>query len=135
MHLVTQVIATIAFGSLSAATSAGHHESADPLKAAASTGQIVVVYHWPCADTAKGLSLLTSLIAYEKSASPVAYTAVPAMHADGAVVSIDVHPSAESMDNAVAWQGADEQWQAGFAEMEAVCGSADDLTTHVLTVQ
>jgi hypothetical protein len=50
-------------------------------------------------------------------------------------VSVDVHSSAESMEKAVAWQEADAAWQAQFAKMEAACGSADDLSVNVLTMQ
>ncbi len=41
----------------------------------------------------------------------------------------------ESMNNATAWQAADDEWQAQFAVMAAACGSAEDLTAHVLTMQ
>ena len=100
---------------LSAAASAGHHEKGEGPMLAAKPGQIVIVY--------------------ERDASPYPYSAAPALHADGAVVSIDVHSSAESMEKAVAWQGADAAWQAQFAEMEAACGSVDDLSTNVLTMK
>ena len=93
---------------LSAAASAGHHEKGEGPMLAAKP---------------------------ERDASPYPYSAAPALHADGAVVSIDVHSSAESMEKAVAWQGADAAWQAQFAEMEAACGSVDDLSTNVLTMK
>ena len=35
----------------------------------------------------------------------------------------------------LAWQAADTEWQAQFAVMEVACGSADDLSSHVLTMQ
>ena len=54
---------------------------------------------------------------------------------DGALVSVDVHSSAESMEKAIAWQEADAAWQAQFAKMDAACGSADDLSVNVLTMQ
>lgn len=120
---------------LSAAVSAGHHEKGEGPMLAAKPGQIVIVYYWPCADADKGLALLKEMIAYERDASPYPYSAAPALHADGAVVSVDVHSSAESMEKAVAWQGADATWQAQFAEMEAACGSVDDLSTNVLTMK
>jgi len=115
--------------------SAGHHEKGNHMKLAAQPGQVMVVYHWPCADADAGLALLKALIAYERDASPYPYSAAPALHEDGAVVSVDVHGSAESMNNALAWQAADTEWQAQFAVMEATCGSADDLSSHVLTMQ
>ena len=114
---------------------AGHHEKGNHMMLAAQPGQVMVVYHWPCADAGAGLSLLKALIAYERDASPYPYSASPALHEDGAVVSVDVHGSAESMNNATAWQAADTEWQAKFAEMEAACGSAEDLSSHVLTMQ
>jgi hypothetical protein len=115
--------------------SAGHHEKGNHMMLAAQPGQMMIVYHWPCADADAGLSLLKALIAYERDASPYPYSAAPAIHEDGAVVSVDVHGSAESMKNATAWQAADTEWQAKFAEMEAACGSAEDLSSHVLTMQ
>ena len=75
------------------------------------------------------------MIAYERDASPYPYSAAPAVHEDGALVSVDVHGSAESMEKAFAWQAEDTTWQAQFAAMAAACGSADDLTTNVLTMQ
>ena len=115
--------------------SAGHHEKGNHMMLAAQPGQMMIVYHWPCADADAGLSLLKALIAYERDASPYPYSAAPAIHEDGAVVSVDVHGSAESMKSATAWQAADTEWQAKFAEMEAACGSAEDLSSHVLTMQ
>ena len=115
--------------------SAGHHENGNHMMLAAQPGQVMIVYHWPCADADAGLALLKALIAYERDASPYPYSAAPALHEDGAVVSVDVHGSAESMNNALAWQAADTEWQAQFAVMEATCGSADDLSSHVLTMQ
>ena len=133
------VIKSIAFAlialMISATVAAGHHEKGEGPMLAAKPGQIVIVYYWPCADADKGLSLLKEMIAYELDASPYPYSAAPAIHSDGAVVSIDVHSSAESMEKAVAWQSADATWQAQFAEMEAACGSVDDLYTNVLTMK
>ena len=120
---------------MSAAAVSGHHEKGEGPQLAAKPGQIVIVYHWPCADADKGMSLIKEMIAYERDASPYPYSAAPAIHADGALVSVDVHSSAESMEKAVAWQEADAEWQAQFAKMAAACGSADDLTVNVLTMQ
>ena len=120
---------------ISATAAAGHHEKGEGPKLAAKPGQIVIVYHWPCADADEALSLVKEMIAYERDASPHPYSAAPAIHADGAVVSVDVHSSAESMEKALAWQEADAIWRAQFAKMEAACGSADDLTANVLTMQ
>ena len=114
---------------------AGHHEKGGHINLAAQPGQIMVVYHWPCADTDAGLKLIKEMIAYERDASPYPYSAAPAVHEDGALVSVDVHGSAESMENALAWQAEDATWQAQFAAMEAACGSADELTANVLMMQ
>ena len=119
---------------ISGFASAGHHEKGNHMMLAAQPGQVMVMYHWPCADADAGLSLLKAMIAYERDASPYPYSAAPALHEDGAVVSVDVHGSTESMNNATAWQTADEEWQAQFAAMEAACGSAEDLSSHVLTM-
>ena len=120
---------------ISATVVAGHHEKGEGPKLAAKPGQIVIVYHWPCADADSGMSLIKEMIAYERDASPHPYSAAPAIHADGALVSVDVHFSAESMEKAVAWQESDAEWQARFAEMAAACGSADDLSVNILTMQ
>jgi len=49
---------------------AGHHEKDEGVMLAAQPGQIMIVYHWPCADSKLGLSLLKDMIAYERDASP-----------------------------------------------------------------
>tara|TARA_B100000214_G_scaffold241113_1_gene176575 strand:+ start:93 stop:500 length:408 start_codon:yes stop_codon:yes gene_type:complete len=120
---------------MSGTAAAGHHEKGEGPMLAAKPGQIVIVYYWPCANVDKGMSLIKEMIAYERDASPYPYSAAPAIHADGALVSVDVHSSAESMEKAVAWQEADATWQAQFAKMAAACGSADDLSVNVLTMQ
>ena len=120
---------------MSATAVAGHHETGEGPMLAAKPGQMVIVYYWPCADVDNGMSLLKEMIVYERDASPFPYSASPAIHADGALVSVDVHSSAESMEKAVAWQEADATWQAQFAKMAAACGSADDLSVNVLTMQ
>ena len=120
---------------ISATAVAGHHEKGEGPMLAAKPGQIVIVYYWPCANIDKGMSLIKEMIAYERDASPYPYSAAPAIHADGALVSVDVHSSAESMEKAVAWQEADATWQAQFAKMAAACGSADDLSVNVLTME
>ena len=135
MTLIKTATLLIATLLMSGFASAGHHEKGNHMMLAAQPGQMMIVYHWPCADADAGLSLLKALIAYERDASPYPYSAAPAIHEDGAVVSVDVHGSAESMKNATAWQAADTEWQAKFAEMEAACGSAEDLSSHVLTMQ
>ena len=134
-----KVIKTIALALMtllmSATAAAGHHEKGEGPMLAAKPGQIVIVYYWPCSNVDKGMALIKEMIAYERDASPYPYSAAPAIHADGALVSVDVHSSAESMEKAVAWQEADATWQAQFAKMAAACGSADDLSVNVLTMQ
>ena len=120
---------------MSATAAAGHHEKGEGPMLAAKPGQVVIVYYWPCADADTGMSLIKEMIAYERDASPYPYSAAPAIHADGALVSVDVHSSAQSMEKAVAWQETDATWQAQFAKMEAACGSADDLSVNVLSMQ
>jgi hypothetical protein len=39
------------------------------------------------------------------------------------------------MEKANAWQAGDTEWQTQLAKMAAACGSVDDLTAHVLTMQ
>ena len=120
---------------MSATAAAGHHEKGEGPMLAAKPGQVVIVYYWPCADADTGMSLIKEMIAYERDASPYPYSAAPAIHADGALVSVDVHSSAQSMEKAIAWQETDATWQAQFAKMEAACGSADDLSVNVLSMQ
>lgn len=135
MTLIKTAVLLIAPLLMSGIAGAGHHEKGNHVMLAAQPGQVMIVYHWPCADADTGLAALKSMIAYERDASPYPYSAAPALHEDGAVVSVDVHGSVESMNNATAWQAADEEWQAQFAVMAAACGSADDLSAHVLTMQ
>lgn len=135
MNWRKESVLTVLVASVSATALAGHHEESDGVMLAAQPGQMMIVYHWPCADAKLGLSLLREMIAYERDASPYPYAAAPAIHADGAIVSVDVHPSADSMEKANVWQGEDAEWQAQLAKMAAACGSVDDLTAHVLTMQ
>jgi hypothetical protein len=41
---------------------AGHHEKGEAIAPAASAGQIMMMYHWPCADNDEGMSSLKGLI-------------------------------------------------------------------------
>ncbi len=135
MKWMKKSVSTVLVAAASVTALAGHHEKGEGVMLAAQPGQMLIVYHWPCADAALGLSLLREMIAYERDASPYPYAAAPAIHADGAIVSVDVHPSAQSMGKANAWQAQDAEWQAQLAKMAAACGSVDDLTAHVLTMQ
>ena len=135
MKRIKDSVLMVLVAAASATALAGHHEKGEVVMLAAQPGQVMIVYHWPCADAELGLSLLRDMIAYERDASPYPYAAAPAIHADGAIVSVDVHPSAESMEKANAWQAEDVEWQAQLAKMAAACGSVDDLTAHVLTMQ
>ena len=120
--------------SLPTLVSAGHHEDGKISKAAKS-GQLMVVYHWPCENLELGLKLLNEMITYESDASPYPYSAVSAVHEDGALASIDVHSSTESFEKAAEWQNNDSEWQRLFMGMAGACGSADDLTAKVLNVR
>ena len=135
MKWIIESALMVFFAAASITALAGHHEKEEGVMLAAQPGQMMIVYHWPCADAELGLSLLKDMIAYERDASPYPYAAAPAIHADGAIVSVDVHPSADSMGKANAWQAEDAEWQAQLAKMAAACGSVDDLTAHVLTMQ
>ena len=95
----TTVLALMAL-LMSATAAAAQHEKGEGPMLAAKPGQIVIVYYWPCADADNGMALLKEMIAYERDASPYPYSASPAIHADGALVSVDVHSSAESMEKA-----------------------------------
>ena len=102
MTVIKSIALALAALMISATVAAGHHEKDEGPLLAAKPGQMMIVYYWPCADSEKGLSLLKEMIAYERDASPHPYSAAPAIHSDGAVVSVDVHSSAESMEKAVA---------------------------------
>ncbi|GIS01713.1 MAG: hypothetical protein CM15mP103_02640 [Gammaproteobacteria bacterium] len=93
-------------------------------------GQMVIVYFWP-ALMPKRSGVVKKMIAYNGGHLPSARQRPCGPGGS----SVDVHSSAESMEKAVAWQGADATWQAQFAEMEAACGSVDDLSTNVLTMK
>lgn len=120
--------------SLTTLAHASHHEDGKISKAAKS-GQLMVVYHWPCENLELGMKLLNEMITYESDASPYPYSAVSAVHEDGALASIDVHSSAESFEKAAGWQNEDSEWQRLFMAMADACGSADDLTAKVLNVR
>ena len=135
MKFIQTAFVMLAVAFVSGVSLAGHHEKGEHVMLAAQPGQMLIFYHWPCADAERGLSLLKQMITYEREASPYPYSAAPGIHNDGAVVSVDVHPSAESMKNANAWQDHDEQWQAFLSDMADACGSIDDLTANVVTMK
>ena len=120
--------------SLTTLAHSGHHEKGEISKAAKS-GQLMVIYHWPCENLELGLEILNEMITYESGASPYPYSAVSAVHEDGALASIDVHSSAASFEKAAEWQNKDSEWQRLFMGMADACGSADDLTAKVLNVR
>ena len=70
---------------------AGHHEKAGNLMPAAMAGQVVVAYEVPCTNPAAGADSLKALIAYEASASPVAYSSVATTIGETKVGAVDVH--------------------------------------------
>ena len=112
MTVIKTIVLALMTLLISPMVAAGHHEKGEGPQLGAKPGQIVIVYYWPCADADEALSLVKEMIAYERDASPHPYSAAPAIHADGAVVSVDVHSSAESMEKALAWQETDATWQA-----------------------
>ena len=64
MTLIKTVTLLIAALLIPGFASAGHHEKGNDMMLAAQPGQVMVVYHWPCADADAGLALLKALIAY-----------------------------------------------------------------------
>ena len=113
---------------------AGHHEN-NKISKAAKSGQLMVVYHWPCQNLDLGLELLNEMITHESNASPYPYSAISAVHEDGALASIDIHSSAQSFEKAASWQDEDPEWQRLFVAMADACGSADDLTAKILNIK
>lgn len=123
------IVAMLSFCSFSVAV------GAQEIGEAAQSGQLMVVYHWPCEDLEAGLTLLDEMNIYEGGASPIPYSAISAVHDDGALASIDVHSSQQAFEKAAAWQDADAEWQRIFAAMVDACGSADDLSFKSLRIR
>ena len=133
MDIASRFIMTTMLVFLTFVVAANNLEKNNSMLPAAKPGQIVVIYHWPCVDMETAMAALKDMIVYEREASPYAYSATPAIHQDGALASIDVHPSADSFKKAAAWQDSDETWQAQLAVMAKACGTSDDLSMKVLT--
>ena len=89
------------------------------------------------ANTAASITVLTSVSPSLmcNMASPIPYSAISAVHDDGALASIDVHSSQQAFEKAAAWQDADAEWQRIFAAMVDACGSADDLSFKSLRIR
>ena len=114
---------------------AGHHEKAGTLMPAAMAGQVVVAYEVPCANPAAGADSLKALIAYEASASPVAYSSVATTIGDAKVGAVDVHRSTGAMEQAFSWQEQDETWLSMQADALALCGAdleSIGMSVHVV---
>ena len=78
MKWMKKSVSTVLVAAASVTALAGHHEKGEGVMLAAQPGQMLIVYHWPCADAALGLSLLREMIAYERDASP--YSSVWSWH-------------------------------------------------------
>ena len=118
---------------VSSLTIAGHHEESKTIAPVASAGQVVVVYEVPCENVATGLSALKDLIAYEASASPIAYSSSPATIGEGAIGAVDLHLSASSMEKAVTWQEGNAKWKAlQAASLKACDVNVDDIKVTVI---
>ena len=117
----------------SAAASAAHHESKQAIAPAATAGQVIVIYEWPCRDPEAAVVILKKLIAYEADATPIPYSSVPVIHNAYNVGAVDVHSSLESFEKAGDWQSGDATWQEMLQEMAAVCESpVENLSVTVL---
>lgn len=120
------LVSTVAVG--------GHHEEGEAPMAAATAGQIIVAYEVPCADPVAGAARLKALIAYEASASPVAYSSVATTIGNAKVGAVDVHSSMQAMDKAFAWQEQDDTWLAMQALSLTVCETDLDsieMSVHI----
>ena len=121
---------------ISSLTIAGHHGESKTIAPVASAGQVVVVYEVPCKDVATGVATLKDLIAYEASASPIAYSSSPGTIGDGAIGAVDLHLSIASMEKAVAWQEGDKKWKALQAiSLKACDSSVDGIKVTVMAAQ
>ena len=119
-----------------AAVFAGHHEQGEGIKAAASGGQVIVVYRVPCVAPAAGVAVLKELIAYESSVAAVNYSSVATVLDDETVGAIDVHASTEAMQRAFAWQEQDEQWLAIQMRALGTCEAGiSDIETSIHRAQ
>lgn len=130
--MVSRIMLVAAVTLMSNSAIAGHHEKDNTLMPAAIAGQVVVAYEVPCADPVAGADSLKALIAYEASASPVAYSSVATMIGDAKVGAVDVHSSMASMERAFAWQEQDTTWLAMQAKSLALCGA--DLESIEMSV-
>ena len=120
---------------LPSALLAGHHEE-DKLKPAASGGQVIVAYEVPCVDPSAGIRLLKELIAYESEVAGVSYSSVSTVLGDQRVGAIDVHASAQAMEEAFAWQEQDQEWLEKQARALEVCeASISEIVTGIHTAQ
>ena len=117
---------------VSTLANAAHHEK-EAIAPAATAGQVIVVYDWPCRDPEAAVVVLRKLIAYEADATPIPYSSVPVIHNAYNVGAVDVHASMESFEKAGAWQAGDAMWQEMIEEMAKVCASpVENLSVTVL---
>ena len=118
---------------------AGHHEMGEgDIALAAKSGQAVVVYKVACAEGQDdaAISIVESLIAYERGHSPIAYSSSLGRWTDGTLGAIDIHGSPASMEAAFAWQANDETWTALNNQMLETCGiGADDIQVSIMVAE
>ena len=100
----------------------------------ASAPQVVVVYRNTCPGSEeKAISMIKDLIAYERKASPIAYSSVPGVWNDGTIGAIDLHQSVAMMEKAFEWQGADSSWSAQYNAIVEVCGGNEFDPAYMVT--
>ena len=124
-------------GLLAAGTAlAGHHKASEEMKPIAAAGQVVVVYEVPCVNPDQGITTLKELIRYEAGKSPIAYMSVATKLDDALVGAVDVHQSMAAMQQAFAWQEADETWLAIQAEALKACeAQLDQISMSIHSAQ
>ena len=124
-------------GLLAASTAlAGHHKASEEMKPVATAGQVVVVYEVPCVNPDQGVEGLKELIGYEAGKSPIAYTSVATKLDDALVGAVDVHQSLAAMQQAFAWQEADETWLAIQAKALKACeAQLDQISMRIHSAQ
>ena len=115
---------------------AGHHKASEEMKPVATAGQVVVVYEVPCVNPDQGVAGLKELIGYEAGKSPIAYTSVATKLDDALVGAVDVHQSLAAMQQAFAWQEADETWLAIQAKALKACeAQLDQISMRIHSAQ
>ena len=102
-----------------------HHESNESgLMPVAKPGQVIVTYRGQCEEKNidKAISMVKKIITYEKKNSPISYSSSPGAWSDGTIGAVDLHDSLEAMENAFAWQAADQKWSSMYEDVAKACG-------------